>query len=234
MVTGWFAEYNRCIRGAAPIRFGLSAVRALQIALRSARTVLTSCVVVLHMFCRGADQHVLAHVAAGAGHALESDTVTADRVSSTYAYLMASLGITAASAWLSFTSGLSASICALNPWAVFGLMLLSGFTFVWGTLNTSIKSNPVIKHMLWAGLGASTGIWLGVVGYFSSAIVLKATLATACLLGGLSTVGYFSPTGTHRWMSGPLSVGLGLMCGASIAQFVRLAHTHARGCPILI
>jgi hypothetical protein len=79
---------------------------------------------------------------------------------------------------------------------------------------------------MWTGLNISMGLGLGVVGFFSTQVVLRAAVATVCLVGALSAVGVVAPTGTYRYLQGPLSVGLGLMVGAGIGQMI----WYARSC----
>jgi len=139
------------------------------------------------------------------------------RIHATYSYLLGGLATTAAISTVMFRTGYAARLLALNPWVALGGSLLLTVGSMIGTQAISYH-NTIPKHAMWLVFNACVAASLAPIGYLGGPLVLKAALVTGCVVGGLSVAGAAAPSETWLKMRGPLSIGLGVVVGASLGQ----------------
>uniref|UniRef100_A0A8R1V3Y2 Growth hormone-inducible transmembrane protein n=1 Tax=Pristionchus pacificus TaxID=54126 RepID=A0A8R1V3Y2_PRIPA len=141
-----------------------------------------------------------------------------DRLSSTYGYLAASLGVTAASG---VAASRSAALMRLTSGG--GLMVMLGTLaaiIATGTIARSIPyENTMAKHAAWLLHSGVMGAVLAPLCFLGGPVLVRAAWYTAGIVAGLSTVAMTAPSDKFLMMGGPLAMGLGVVFVANIGQF---------------
>lgn len=141
------------------------------------------------------------------------------RISNTYQYFGASLGVTAASAWAVARQPALMNLVMKNSWLAIG----ASFAALIGT-NMLTRSIPYqegtfgAKQLSWALHAALVGAFVAPITLLGGPIVLKAAWYTAGIVGGLSIIAATAPSEKFLSMGGPLAVGLGAVFAASIGS----------------
>lgn len=140
-----------------------------------------------------------------------------DRVSSTYQYFGASIGITAASAW-----------AVANSAPLMRVATSGGMMFMFGSIAALIGSSMLVrslpyeqgkfnsKNLAWIFHSGLLGGLIAPVSLLGGPIVLKAAIYTAGIVGGLSLIAATAPSEKFLNMGGPLAIGLGVVFASSI------------------
>ena len=136
---------------------------------------------------------------------------------SAYTYLLGSVASTAGMATYMFKSGFAARIMSLNPWVSLGGSLVLTIGTMLGTQMISYE-NTLPKHAMWLAFNSCIAASLAPLGYLGGPIVLKAAAVTGCVVGALSIAGAAAPSEDWLQFRGPLSIGLGIVVGASLCQ----------------
>jgi len=141
------------------------------------------------------------------------------RIMKTYAYLTASLAITGVTTSLLFLNGY-ASYLLENP-LLFGIpTLISTFVSAYLTMTLSYDNSPIAKHVAWIATNSSIGLSiLGLSAIAGSTIIKQASIITGCVVGGMSIAAIAAPSNSFLKLGSYLGVGLGVLIGASIAEF---------------
>lgn len=151
-----------------------------------------------------------------------------ERIKTTYMYLGGSLAFTAA----------SAVACFRSP-AMIRLMSQNSFLAIAGTMAAMIGSGMVARSLPYEpGFGAKQIAWMvhsGVVGaviapmcLLGGPLAIRAAWYTAGVVGGLSAVAVCAPSDKFLTMTGPLSIGLGVVFVSSLGSMF-LPPTTALG-----
>uniref|UniRef100_A0A1I7UFL2 Growth hormone-inducible transmembrane protein n=1 Tax=Caenorhabditis tropicalis TaxID=1561998 RepID=A0A1I7UFL2_9PELO len=141
-----------------------------------------------------------------------------ERISSTYTYLAASIGLTA-------VSGVAAS---RSP-ALMRLTAGGGMLSLFGTMAVMIATgmlartidydNTLVKHLAWALHCGVMGAVLAPLCFMGGPVLTRAAWYTAGIVGGLSATAITAPSEKFLMMSGPLAMGLGVVFMANIGTF---------------
>ncbi|KNC81204.1 hypothetical protein SARC_06465 [Sphaeroforma arctica JP610] len=149
------------------------------------------------------------------GAALKFTKGVSQRITSTYGYVLAGLGVTAATATQIVRSGFHYRLMSVNPigLAIGSFALTMGAFFV-----TKSASDPVTQHAAWLAFNASVGLSLFPVALMGGALVQKAAMGTAAVVGAISLVAATTRSDAHIGMRGGLAVGLGVVMAASFGS----------------
>lgn len=142
-----------------------------------------------------------------------------DRVSSTYEYFGATLGMTAASA---FAASKNPAIMRL----VSGNSMMALVAFFAATMGSQmlVRSLPYesgkisSKHLAWALHAGIMGAFLAPLTLLGGPLLVRAAWYTAGTVGGLSVIAATAPSEKFLNMGGPLAMGLGLVFASSIGS----------------
>lgn len=142
-----------------------------------------------------------------------------DRISSTYSYFGASIGITAASAYAISKNA-----------ALMRVASGGGLVFLFASMATLIGSGILVrslpyeegklnsKNLAWIAHSGLMGAFIAPVTLLGGPIVLKAAWYTAGIVGGLSLIAATAPSEKFLNMGGPLAIGLGVVFASSIGS----------------
>lgn len=144
-------------------------------------------------------------------------TEVRQRIRNTYTSFASGLGVTTVAALFASRSQSVMRFMIARP-------LMSGITFLVGTIGSCILcySIPYSPETLPAKIGAFTlftsvmGATLAPVALIGGPLVARAALYTAGVVGALSLTAACAPSEKYLYMSGPLSLGLGVVFVASI------------------
>lgn len=142
-----------------------------------------------------------------------------DRVRDTYLYFGASVGVAAASAITLFRSPAGHKffmLCERHP--ILSTVGLIAAMIGTGSAMMSVPYSPGLgtKQALWLLNCGVMGLVAAPIGVLGGAIALQAAWYTAGIVGGLSTVAACAPSDKFLNWAGPLGLGLGGVCVASI------------------
>ncbi|KAL5536013.1 hypothetical protein ACEPAF_4107 [Sanghuangporus sanghuang] len=143
---------------------------------------------------------------------------TAERsyLNESFRYMGGGLAIVAATARLMFKNGFAVRVMAANPWAVLGLSLVGGIGTILGVFYTP-PENTLLKHTFWVGFNVCQAATLSPLFFFNPAILSRAALYTAGVIGSLAYVGATAKNETYLYMGGPLLAGLTVVALSSLA-----------------
>jgi len=151
-----------------------------------------------------------------------------DRIHTSYAYLGAGLASTVASSVLIFRSPTLISLASRGSLTA----MLVTMAAVWGSsilvhaLPYSEGFGP--KQMAFLGHTALIGGVLAPLAFLGGAIVLRAAVYTAGIVGGLSTIAVCAPSERFLSWGAPLGIGLGAVFAANLGAMF-LPPTSALG-----
>ncbi|GMT25946.1 hypothetical protein PFISCL1PPCAC_17243 [Pristionchus fissidentatus] len=141
-----------------------------------------------------------------------------DRLTSTYGYLAASLGVTAGAGVMA-----SRSAALMRMTAGGGMMVMFGtlaLMIATGTIARSIPyENTMAKHAAWLVHAGVMGAVLAPLCFLGGPVLMRAAWYTAGIVAGLSTVAMTAPSEKFLMMGGPLAMGLGVVFVANIGSF---------------
>lgn len=137
------------------------------------------------------------------------------RISVTYGYVVAGLGLTAATAGAIIKTGSHHRLMAMNPIA---LAIGSTVGLFGSYFATRIFESPVGQHAAWASFNAFMGLSLFPISMMGGTIIQKAAVGTLAIVGSISLIAATTRSDNHLAMGGPLAVGLGVVLAASVGQ----------------
>ncbi|CAJ0580198.1 unnamed protein product, partial [Mesorhabditis spiculigera] len=147
-----------------------------------------------------------------------------DRLHTTYGYLGAGLGITAA-------AGMAASRNAMIMRLTSSGSILGMFATLAVIIGTSAVcqsvpyENTFVKHVAWAVHCGALGAVLAPMVYMGGPALMRAAWYTAGLVAGLSATAITAPSEKFLMMAGPLGMGLGVVFVANIGCFFFPPHS---------
>jgi FtsH-binding integral membrane protein len=136
----------------------------------------------------------------------------------TFGYLGVGLGLTAAGAIALHRSGVSVRVMSANPWLVLGLGLVGSIGGMIGA--QSLPPGSAGKYACWALFNASQAAVLSPLLFFNPALLARAGLYTAGVVGSLCFVGATAKEGQYLWLGGPLLAGITVVALSSLAPMV--------------
>lgn len=136
----------------------------------------------------------------------------------TFGYLAGGLSLTAAGAIALHRTGFSYRLMATSPWLVLGLGLV---TSIGGMIGAqSLPPGSAGKTACWLLFNASQAAVLSPLMFFNPALLARAGLYTAGVVGSLCYVGATAKDGQFLWLGGPLLAGVTVVALSSIAPML--------------
>ena len=149
-------------------------------------------------------------------------------LNSTFTYLGGGLTVTAGAAYALHRFGYSARLMMANPWLVLGVGLVASIGGMMGA-QALPPSHPA-KVPCWLLFNLSQAAVLSPLLFLNPAILARAGLYTAGLMGSLCYVGATAKENQYLWLGGPLLAGVTIVALSSLAPLVlpmRFARTLA-------
>ncbi|PWN53171.1 hypothetical protein IE53DRAFT_310717 [Violaceomyces palustris] len=146
------------------------------------------------------------------------DPVEASYLNKTFMYLAGGLTITGAAAVGLHRYGVSQRIMAANPWLVLGVGLVASIGGMMGA--TSLPPDHPMKVPSWLLFNASQAAVLSPLLFLNPAVLSRAALYTAGLVGSLCYVGATAKEDKFLWMGGPLLAGVTIVALSSLAPML--------------
>jgi len=134
--------------------------------------------------------------------------------------------LTGGTAVLAHRLGFVRVMAGMSPMMLFFVSAGAGIGSMLLCLATP-KENVALKMGSFALFNACMGASLAPIAMVAGPIVLKAALYTGAIVGSLSLVAANTPSQELLWMGGPLALGLGVVCVASIAPMFLPAASAA-------
>ncbi|VDN06241.1 unnamed protein product [Thelazia callipaeda] len=154
-------------------------------------------------------------------------TYVRDRIKSTYGYLFASLGVTAASAVVSSRSFQISRLIMGSPFLSMAAVMASSIA-----VSLIDYDNKLLKHAAWLLHAGLMGTFIGPICLMGGPLAIRAAWYTAAIVAGLSTVALTAPSEKFLMMGGALAMGLGVVFASSIGTFF-LPPTSALGASLM-
>eukprot|EP01115_Flamella_aegyptia_P007818 TRINITY_DN32465_c0_g1_i1.p1 TRINITY_DN32465_c0_g1~~TRINITY_DN32465_c0_g1_i1.p1 ORF type:complete len:347 (-),score=56.36 TRINITY_DN32465_c0_g1_i1:4-1044(-) len=150
------------------------------------------------------------------------------RIRSTMINLIGGLGLTAASAVYFFRSGI---VFKFNPMLLMGISFIGCIGSLFFTRSIDYNNNKVGKYAALGLTNALFGLSMAPLGMVGGPLLVRAAMLTGTTAMGLGLISSTAPSDAFLWMGGPLSIGFGVVFGASLARIflpqVALLHNIA-------
>ncbi|SNX87087.1 related to growth hormone inducible transmembrane protein [Melanopsichium pennsylvanicum] len=137
---------------------------------------------------------------------------------STFMYLAGGLTLTGAAAVGLHRFGVSQRVMMANPWLVLGVGLVASIGGMIGA--TSLPPGHPMKVPSWLLFNASQAAVLSPLLFLNPAVLSRAALYTAGLVGSLCYVGATAKEDKFLWMGGPLLAGVTIVALSSLAPMI--------------
>ncbi|KAJ3074176.1 hypothetical protein HDU98_011928 [Podochytrium sp. JEL0797] len=146
---------------------------------------------------------------------LATNAYVRDYLNETFRHVGGALILTASSAMMLYRVPSLQRVMAQNPIAssLGGLVLVIGFMM--GTLNTN-PANVSQKYALFAGFAIAKGALLSPLFFLNPAILARAGMYTAAIVGSLSFIASTSKSDQFLYLGGPLFAGLCIVAVSSV------------------
>ncbi|WFD32569.1 hypothetical protein MSPP1_003617 [Malassezia sp. CBS 17886] len=139
-------------------------------------------------------------------------------LNSTFTYLGVGLAATAGSAYALHRSGVSSRIMFANPWLVLGAGLVVSIGSMIGA--QALPPSSPFKVPCWLLFNVSNAAVLSPLFFLSPAILGRAALYTAGVVGSLCYVGATAKEEKYLFLGGPLLAGVTVVALSSLAPMV--------------
>jgi FtsH-binding integral membrane protein len=116
-------------------------------------------------------------------------------------------------------NGWSFRLMSANPWLVLGVGLVGSIGTMYGTMATS-PSNYVQKYALWTAFNGTQALLLSPLFFMNPAILARAGLYTAGMMGSIAFVGATAKTDKYLYLGGPLLAGVAIVALSGLAPLV--------------
>ncbi|PWN89314.1 hypothetical protein FA10DRAFT_267885 [Acaromyces ingoldii] len=146
------------------------------------------------------------------------DEFSTSYLHSTFNYLAGGLGLTAAGAIALHRSGFSYRLMAANPWLVLGVGLVASIGGMIGA-QTLPPGHPG-KTASWLVFNAAQAAVLSPLLFLNPALLARAGLYTAGVVGSLCYVGATAKDGQFLFLGGPLLAGVTVVALSSLAPMI--------------
>ncbi|TKY88878.1 hypothetical protein EX895_002119 [Sporisorium graminicola] len=144
--------------------------------------------------------------------------VEAEYLHKTFMYLAGGLTLTGAAAVGLHRYGVSQRVMMANPWLVLGVGLVASIGGMLGA--TSLPPGHPLKVPSWLLFNASQAAVLSPLLFLNPAVLSRAALYTAGLVGSLCYVGATAKEDKYLWMGGPLLAGVTIVALSSLAPML--------------
>lgn len=144
--------------------------------------------------------------------------VEAEYLHKTFMYLAGGLTLTGAAAVGLHRYGVSQRVMMANPWLVLGVGLVASIGGMLGA--TSLPPGHPLKVPSWLLFNASQAAVLSPLLFLNPAVLSRAALYTAGLVGSLCYVGATAKEDKYLWMGGPLLAGVTIVALSSLAPMI--------------
>ncbi|GAC94861.1 hypothetical protein PHSY_002434 [Pseudozyma hubeiensis SY62] len=144
--------------------------------------------------------------------------VEAEYLHKTFMYLAGGLTLTGAAAVGLHRYGVSQRVMMANPWVVLGVGLVASIGGMIGA--TSLPPGHPLKVPSWLLFNASQAAVLSPLLFLNPAVLSRAALYTAGLVGSLCYVGATAKEDKYLWMGGPLLAGVTIVALSSLAPMI--------------
>ncbi|GAA93860.1 uncharacterized protein L969DRAFT_92227 [Mixia osmundae IAM 14324] len=145
--------------------------------------------------------------------------VEAKHLNATFQYLGAGLAVVVATAVGLHKSGTTYRLMALNPLVFAGVSLVGSIGSMM-LIHRIPAEETGKKHLAWLAFNGFQAMTLAPLAFLQPAILFKAGLYTAGVIGSLSYVGATAKNDTYLMMGGPLLAGLTVVALSSLAPLV--------------
>lgn len=139
-------------------------------------------------------------------------------LNSTFTYLGGGLTITGAAAYAMHRYGLSSRLMVTNPWIVLGVGLVCSIGGMIGA--QSLPTNHPAKGPCWLLFNLSQAAVLSPLFFFNPAVLARAGLYTAGMMGSLCYVAATAKEDQYLYLGGPLLAGVTVVALSSLAPLV--------------
>ncbi|KAH7406588.1 inhibitor of apoptosis-promoting Bax1-domain-containing protein [Phaeosphaeria sp. MPI-PUGE-AT-0046c] len=129
------------------------------------------------------------------------------------------VGVIAIAARALHMNGWSFRLMSANPWLVLGVGLAGSIGTMFGTRATDPR-NYVQKYALWSAFNVTQALLLSPLFFMNPAILARAGLYTAGLMGSLAFVGATAKTDKYLYLGGPLLAGVAIVALSGFAPLV--------------
>lgn len=137
----------------------------------------------------------------------------------TYKYVAGGIGLTAASAYGFYRTGVAHRLLRLNPMvSMFGLLGLSMGAMI-GTRMVD-PQNTLLKHGMFTAWNITQGLFLCTMGFYRPQILIKAGLYTAGIFGATTFTAMTARHDAFLWLGAPLFSALIIMIIASFGRML--------------
>ncbi|KAN0062553.1 hypothetical protein ACQY0O_005085 [Thecaphora frezii] len=137
---------------------------------------------------------------------------------STFGYLAGGLTLTGCAAVALHRYGVSARVMAANPWLVMGVGLVASIGGMMGA--TSLPPGHPLKVPSWLLFNASQAAVLSPLLFFQPALLARAGLYSAAVVGSLCYVAATAKEEKFLWLGGPLLAGVTVVALSSLAPMM--------------
>ena len=141
-----------------------------------------------------------------------------DYLNTTFTYLGGGLTITGLAAYALHRSGWSFRLMATNPWVVLGVGLVASIGSMIGA--QSLPRGHPLKLPCWLVFNVSQAAVLSPLFFLNPAILARAGLYTAGLMGSLCYVGATAKEDSYLYLGGTLLAGVTIVALSSLAPLV--------------
>jgi len=105
----------------------------------------------------------------------------------------------------------------MNPWALLAVTIATMI----GTKMINYETNWAAKNLMFAGFVGSMSVsLLPLIHIYAMPVIYDALIATSVTVGGLGAVAWNAPSEQFLMWGGPLSLGLGALCGCSLLSIL--------------
>lgn len=146
------------------------------------------------------------------------DEFSQDYLHRTFGYLAGGLSLTAAGAVALHRTGFSYRLMATNPWLVLGVGLVASIGGMIGA--QSLPPGSAGKTACWLLFNGAQAAVLSPLMFYNPALLARAGLYTAGVVGSLCYVGATAKDGQYLWMGGPLLAGVTVVALSSLAPMI--------------
>ncbi|PKI86030.1 hypothetical protein MVES1_000140 [Malassezia vespertilionis] len=151
--------------------------------------------------------------------------IESNYLNSTFTYLGGGLTLTGATAYLLHRSGFAARIMLANPWLVLGVGLVTSIASMLGA--QALPPGHPGKVPCWILFNISQGAALSPLLFLNPALLARAGLYTAGVMGSLCYVGATAKEDKYLYLGGPLLAGVTVVALTAFAPLV-LPRTMTR------
>ena len=143
-------------------------------------------------------------------------------LNSTFMYLAGGLSMTAIAAVGLHRTGFSIRLMQTSPWLVLGVGLIASIGGMIGA--QTLEPGSPAKYLCWGLFNLSQAAVLSPLLFMNPALLARAGLYTAGVVGSLCYVGATAKEDTFLWMGGPLLAGVTVVALSSLSPMILPAH----------